>query len=66
MEFSTLSANAYQAIKVSPILSMIGIIKNMTFTSHSKGVLLIDNTADLQRNRAFLDKYVDYSIESNL
>lgn len=65
MEFSNMSANAYQAVKVSPMLSMNGTIKNMTFTGHSRGVLFIDNTADLQRNRAFLDKKVIYSIESN-
>lgn len=65
MEYSSLTANKYQAVYVSPILSMIGIIKNTTFTRHTKGVILIDNTDNLQRNRAFLDKPVDYAIESN-
>ena len=66
MEYSTLTANCYQAVYVSPMLSMIGIIKNTTFTHHKKGVILIDNTDNLQRNRVFLDKRVNYAIESNV
>ena len=62
---SALRSNRYQAIRVSPMLSMIGHIREVTFENHNRGVILIDNTANLQRNRAFLNKIVDYTIEDN-
>ena len=65
MESIRLEANGYQAVRVSPMLSMQGIIYDVTFTNHRRGVLLIDNTDNLQRNRAFLDKKVDYNIIDN-
>lgn len=65
MERSVLSANGYQAVKVTPMLSMIGRIRHTGFTGHSRGVILIDNTANLQRNRAFLDKTVNYTLTDN-
>lgn len=47
------------------MLSMIGAVVRSNFEGHRKGVILIDNTDDLQRNRAFLDKNVTFNIETN-
>lgn len=65
MEAVTFMSNQGLAVRVTPMLNVVGIIRNCTFLGHTGGVIRIDNTDDLERSRYFISKQVTYFIESN-
>ncbi|CAH8432917.1 unnamed protein product [Heterobilharzia americana] len=63
--FSYFNANKRNSILISPMIRMVGEIKNCTFEQHHHGVIWIDNEEDMLKSQLFRQLPVDYTISHN-
>ena len=63
--YNKFRGNFGHAIKIKPMLSVVGRIGNNTFLEHPRHVLLIDNGEDFLENRFYSNLKVDYKVTSN-
>ena len=65
MGYNTFKANFGHAVKIAPMLNVVGRIANNTFTDHPRYVLLLDNTDYLTLAREYTKMAVDYEVMGN-
>ena len=63
--YNQFESNFGHAVKISPMLNVVGRIANNTFTGHPRYVLLIDNTDDLTLAREYTKMSVQYDVMGN-
>ena len=63
--YNNFTGNYGHAVKISPLLNVVGRIANNTMSMHERFTILIDNTDDIHKIREFQQLHVDYDIENN-
>ena len=65
MAKNTFDGNYGHAVRVNPMINMVGIMTNNTFINHLRHTFLIDNTDDFLNEIFFSDMKVDYQVIEN-
>ncbi len=63
--YNTFKGNYGHAVRITPLINVVGRIGNNTFEEHQRHVILIDNTDDFLKSRYYSNMKVEYDISSN-
>ena len=64
--YNVFDGNDEHAIRITPLINVVGFIANNTFTNHNRYVLLLDNTDDFLDSKYYQNMTVDYTVTTNI